>query len=72
MEIEQPKLPEPSIEEQTLKNIREQVDYMEEQYYDNGLIEYTIESSAIINKTIKQTWLYDEFQRGKGSKIEIL
>jgi hypothetical protein len=45
---------------------------MEERYYNNGLIEYTIESSAIINKTIKQTWLYDEDQKGRGSKIEIL
>lgn len=70
------KLPEPAIEEKALNDIRIQKDYIEEKFfYDKDKFEkinYIIESSKTLNKSVKTTFLYNENGGGAGSKIEII
>lgn len=71
-DIEMPALPELSAEEIALNEIMAAVDYMEEKYFENGYIDYVIEHSAIVNKSVKTTYLYNENYGGAGIRREML
>jgi hypothetical protein len=68
--------PEPTPEEVALELIRSQEDCLEEKYYYGEefffLLNYINISSVIVNKMVKQTFLYDEIGGGKGSTLEII
>lgn len=69
-------LPEQSEEEKTLDEIRQQVDYIEERFYHDEylytMLNYVLESSAILNKSVRTTYLYNYDGGGAGIRREIL
>ena len=71
-DVDMPTLPELSIEDVILNEIVAAEDYMEEKYFENGYIDYVIEHSAIVNKSVKTTYLYNENHGGVGIRREIM